>query len=167
MEYKFPKPSRRPCELGKFSSVSEDQVRKLIQAAPSKSCQLDPIPTSLLKECLDVLLPSITKIVNLCLSEGVFPDDFKTAFVKPLLKKPSLDKNELKNYRPVSNLSFLSKVVEKVVAEQINSHLVNNELSNSFQSAYKKYHSTETALLKISNDIQLAMNRREVTSQQS
>ena len=55
-------------------------------------------------------------------------------------------------------------MVEKVVAEQINSHLVNNELSNSFQSAYKKYHSTETALLKISNDIQLAMNRREVTA---
>ena len=75
--------------------------------------QLDPIPTSVLVERLDTLLPSLTALVNSSLSSGVFPEVFKTALVTPLLKKKSLDQNELKNYRPVSNLSCVSKIIEK------------------------------------------------------
>ena len=78
-----------------------------------------PIPTPLLLECLDVLLPSITQIINDSLQSGVVPSLFKSAIVKPLLKKPTLDQNNLKNYRPVSNLMFLSKVLEKVVLQQL------------------------------------------------
>ena len=78
----------------------------------STSSDLDPFPTSLLKYCLDILIEPITSIINKSLQEGVFPDQFKKAYTRPLLKETTLDKNELKNYRPVSNLSFISKILE-------------------------------------------------------
>ena len=122
------------------------------------TCNLDTIPTTLLKSCIDSLIVPITNIVNKSLKEGVFPSDFKTVHVIPLLKKPSLDKNDLKNYRPVSNLSFISKVVERVVASLLLTHLKLNDLSDPNQSVYKKNHSTETTLLKITN-----MEKKRVT----
>ena len=134
--------------LQSFHPVTEDNIQKLISSSPSKSCVLDPIPTYLLKECLDTLLPTITHLINLSLQSCTVPDCFKTAAVTPLLKKASLDPNCLQNYRPVSNLPFLSKILEKVVLEQINNHKTANDLNEKFQSAYRKYHSTETALLR-------------------
>ena len=122
-------------------------------ASPSKSCLLDPWPTDLLKKHITTLISPITQIINLSLQEGSFIDDFKTAVITPLIKKANLDREELKNYRPVSGLNFISKIVEKVVAKQINSHMKVNELGNTYQSAYKSGHSTETALLKVQNDI--------------
>ena len=96
--------------------------------------------------------------------QDFFPDIFKTSHVMPLLKEPSLSKNDITNYTPVSNLNFASKIIEKVMANQIRSHLERNELSNQYQSAYKKFHSTETALLKVKNDIILNMNEGRVTA---
>ena len=125
------------------------------------TCNIDLIPTTLLKSCIDSLIVPITNIVNK--SEGVFPSAFKTAHVIPLLKKPSLDKNDLKNYRLVSKLSFISKVVEKVVASRLLTHVELNDLSNPNQSAYKKNHSAETTLLKITNDISTNMEKKRVT----
>ena len=93
-----------------------------------------------------------------------FPTCFKGALVSPLLKKASLPKNELKNYWPVSNLCFISKIVERVVAQQINCHISDNGLSNMLQSAYKSGHSTETALLTIHDDIAFNMSQGRVTS---
>ena len=99
-------------------------------------------------------------IINYSLREGCFPNCFKTAYVKPLLKKPSLGRNLLKNYRPVSNLSFISKLIEKVVAKQlhVNNYIDSEGLSNVNQSAYRRLHSTESALLKIQNDIAASMD---------
>ncbi|CAC5407956.1 unnamed protein product [Mytilus coruscus] len=89
--------------LRSLSPVSNDELRKIILTAPTKSCELDLLPTKLLKPCVDHLLPSITDIVNTSLSEQCVPLSFKQAVVRPLLKKPSLDEEVLKNYRPVSN----------------------------------------------------------------
>lgn len=111
-----------------------------------------------------MLVTPITSLVNLSLAEGTFPKSFKSAHVSPLLKKPSLCKDEMKNYRPVSNLSFVSKVLEKVVANRLHSHIQQTGTSNPFQSAYKKLHSTETALLKIHNDIVSSMDKGKVTA---
>jgi hypothetical protein len=83
----------------------------------------------------------------------LFPIDFKKAVVTPLIKKSSLPKNEFKNYRPVSGLCFVSKLVERVVSVQVKEHVTSYNLDNVFQSAYKSGHSTETALLKIKSDI--------------
>ena len=91
-----------PPAFNTFQPVTEDEVRKCINESPTKSCLLDPIPTFLLRDCLDILLPSITKLVNYSLSDGSFPSAFKRAVVTPLIKKASLPKNDLKNYRPVS-----------------------------------------------------------------
>ena len=132
--------------------------------APVKSCDLDPIPTRLLKSCFDSLLPPITKLINLSLSSGTFPPAFKFAHVTPLFKKPRLGKEDLKNYRPVSNLSFISNLIEKVAASQIGSFLESTNKSNNFQSAYKQLHSTETALLKVHNDVLTAMDSSKVTA---
>ena len=132
--------------LSSFTPVSEEELLKILKSSPSKSCDLDPIPTSLVKECGDILITRITKIV---ITEGSFPNCFKMAYVTPLQKKPSLDRNILKNYRPVSNLSFISKLIEKVVARQLNEFILHEGLLNVNQSAYKSSHSTETALLKI------------------
>ena len=132
--------------LSSFTPATAEEVRQIIMSSPNKFCDLDPMPTVLLKACIDTLLGTITNIVNVSLRTGIFPDDFKQAHVNPLLKKTTLSKDNLINYRPVSNLSFISKILEKVVAKRLGSHITSNNLSNVFQSAYKKLHSTETAL---------------------
>ena len=93
--------------LPQFEPVTEKVIRELIIKSPTKSCMLDPIPTSLTKQCLNDLVSFITVIVNACLSAGIVPQQFKQALVTPLLKKPGLDSNDMKNLRPVSNLPFI------------------------------------------------------------
>ena len=143
--------------LQNLSCVSADEVHHLVLQAPCKSSDLDPIPTSLVKDCIDILIIPITSIINLSLTGGSFPSHFKSAHVSPLLKKP-LNKESMRNYRPVSNLSFLFKVLEKVVVNQLNTHINSSNTSNQHQSAYRKFHSTETALLKIHSDILASMD---------
>ena len=129
-----------------------------------KSSDLDPLPTSLVKDCIDILFTPIVSVVNVSLSEGSFPSHFKYALVSPLLKKPTLNRDDMKTYRPVSNLSFLSIILEKVVASRLNSHINSSYTSNDYQSAYRKFHSTETPLLKIHNDILSLMDDGRVTA---
>ena len=117
-----------------------------------------------MKDCIDILITPVTSIINLSLIAGSFPSHFKSAHVSPLLDKHSLNKDSMKNYRPVSNLSFLSKVLEKVVVNQLNTHINSSNTSNQYQSAYKKFHSTETALLKIHSDILASMDASKVTA---
>ena len=96
--------------------------------------------------------------------EGCVPDAFKSAVVTPLIKKPNLPSNDLKNYRLVSGLSFISKLVEHVVAKQLLEHIHVHNLDNPYQSAYKAGHSTETALLYIKNEVHLSLSRGETTA---
>ena len=91
--------------------------------------------------------------VNLSLTSGTVPIAFKKAVVKPLIKKPNLDPEILDNYRPVSNLPYLSKILERAVADQLQAHLDTNGLHVKFQSAYRRGHSTETTLHRILNDL--------------
>ena len=112
--------------------------------------------TKFLIEFTTVLLPVFQKIVNLSLESGTVPKAFKKAVLKPLIKKSNLDPEVLSNYRPVSKLPYLSKILERAVADQLQTHLDANHLHVKFQSAYRRGHSTETALLRILNDL-LAM----------
>ena len=106
----------------------------------------------------------ITNLTNLCLLEGIFPDAFKNAVVTPLLKKQSLPKDDLSSYRPISNLNFVSKILEKVIHSCLCDHLESFSSLSPFQSAYRKFYSTETALTRIHNDLLLAMNRQRVSA---
>ena len=107
-----------------FEPVTTEHLLSILTKCAPKSCDLDFMPTSLLLNCLDVMLPSKTNIINDSLVSDVFPSFYKSAIVKPLLKKSTLDSNDMKNYQPVSNLSFMSKILEKVVAYQLLSHPV-------------------------------------------
>lgn len=96
--------------------------QRVITNSPGKSCSLDPLPTWLLKLCLEPLLPTLTHLTN-CALLGGMPAAYKKALLSPLLKKPTLDRNVINNYRPVSNLPFLSKVLERIVARRLQDHL--------------------------------------------
>ena len=130
---------------------------------PTTSCVLDPLPTHLLKTNVDILSPVITRIVNLSLTTGKFPSSQKSSIITPFLKKASLDPESLKNYRPVSNLTFVSKLLERMVAKQLHDHLSQHQLYEKHQSAYRKRHSTETALTRVQNDILRAMDDSKAT----
>lgn len=147
--------------ISKFEQLSEEEILKTVMNSPSKSSQLDPIPTGLLKQCMTTLTPVIRHIVNLSLHTGCVPHAMKSAVITPLLKKPSLEPI-LRNYRPVSNLAFLSKVLERVVAGQLKKHLEDNNLCDIFQSAYRAGHSTETALLRVHNDLLCILDRGDL-----
>ena len=98
--------------LSEFESLSAPDLSEIISGMHSKTCELDTLPTAILKTCLDILIMPILQIVNLSLSSSIFPDHFKHACIRPLLKSPTADQDAIKNYRPISNLSFLSKVIE-------------------------------------------------------
>ena len=100
--------------------------------------------------------PSVISVINSSLSSGVVPENFKHAVVQPLIKKPALDPAVLANFRPISKLLFLSKILEKVVHSQLMAFLEEHNILEVFQSSFKTLHSTESALLRVFNDIFLA-----------
>ena len=144
--------------LSVFEQTNPDELSTLIQASACKSSDLDPLPGAVMKDCFHVLLPVITRIVNLSMTTGTVPIAMKEASLSPLLKRPSLDHEQFPNFRPISNLPFISKCTENVVASRLTSHVNNNNLSEVFQSAYKRGHNTETALVRVQNDILRAID---------
>ena len=114
-----------------------DEVYQLITSYGNKSCELDSIiPTWLIKECVNELLPLILPIINNSLSTGVFPSICKQTIIRPLLKKANVDPEVLKNYRPVSNLNFISQILGKTVMQRIEEHLERFSLQDPLQFAY-------------------------------
>ena len=137
----------------RFTMVTSEELIKIVSVMNKTTCSSDPFPSKLLMSHLPTIIDTIMHIINLCLSTSVFPATFKSAVVLPLIKKPGLDPQVFENYRPVSNLSFLSKLIEKLISSRILKHIADNECIDKFQSAYRCGHSTETALLRVYNDI--------------
>ena len=160
----LPKHDRLSDLVDSFSNFFESKIisirhqLRIIRESPTKTCDLDPIPTSLLKSISSPLIIHISRIINRSLIQGIFPEELKKSLVLPLLKKVSLAPDKLVNYRPISNLSFISKIIERVVLVQLNKYLFDNNLYPDLQSAYRKNHSTETGLIKLIDDIGSALD---------
>ena len=152
-----------PSNFSVFEEVSEDEVQRIVSSSPAKSCDLDPIPTPLLKVCTSAIIPIVTTIINNSLQSGEVPDILKVAQVHPVLKKANLDPENMNNYRPISNLSFLSKTLERVLMNQLSTYLTENSLHDPFQSAYQPHHSVETAILRVQNHLLSAMNEGKIS----
>ncbi len=149
--------SQQPTYIGTqfttFRPTTSEEVKNLINTSVSKTCDLDPLPTWLIKECLNELLPLLTSLFNVSFAIGEFPQDLKNAIIIPHLKHGKVDVDDLKNYRPVSNLQFISKILEKLIMHRLDEHLNTQNLHDPMQSAYKSNFSTETALMRLNFDI--------------
>ena len=147
-----------------FYMLSEDNVKHLISKSSKKSSSLDPMTTPLVLECLDALLPVITRSLNLSLESGSFPNNWRHADdVHPGLNKSSGEDSVFSNLLPINNLSFVSKLTGRDVCNQTHNHLSVYILYPKAQSSNPEFHSTETALLRVKHEILMNMNQQHVT----
>nr|XP_054601584.1 uncharacterized protein LOC129164699 [Nothobranchius furzeri] len=148
----LPTPTR-PIILDSFAPVSLPELTKLVNSMKTSACPLHILPSSLFKSAFQSIGPSVLSIINASLVSGQVPAYFKNAVIHPLLKKQSLDPSLHSSFRPISKLPFISKILEKVVAKQLTAALDEQNIYDSFQSGFRRAHSTETALLRVSNDL--------------
>ena len=161
--FNFAVPPHAGPVLDHIPAVTAECVYRILSNIPSKSCPLDFIPTSLIKSCPGVFSELIARLANLSFQHGCFPSVFKHAIVTPLLKKPGLDPNSPSSYRPISNLNNFSKILERIFLSHLQPHIVSSSNFNPLQSAYRKFHSTETALLNTLNQVYSAAANSQPT----
>ncbi|KAG7310019.1 hypothetical protein JYU34_004547 [Plutella xylostella] len=149
------------CPPFNFKLVTGRDVKRCISAITSKAVGTDDISANMINSVLDIILPHITNLMNLSLISSSFPSLWKNAFILPLPKIPS--PTSLTQFRPISILPFLSKVLERLVFEQFSSFLSGNQLLNSYQSGFRPGHSTVTALIKVTDDIRYNIDNQNVT----
>ena len=148
--------------LDYFEPVTVDELRDIINSSNTKTAYHDPLPKPLLDQVMDNILPYLCSLVNKSLESGSM-EGVKESIIIPLLKKSGLNSEQLKNYRPVSNLLFLSKIIERVVLKRLNRHMDENNLHSDAQYGYKMFHSTETLMLRLINDVLVGFEKNSGT----
>ena len=152
--------SKHPKQLSHFRLTDIEELSSIIKTHGIKCSPTDPIPADILTTHLDIFLPVWVEIVNISLITGDM-SLLKNGVILPLIKEllSITDTDELKNYRPISNLLFISKLIERVVDIRLQEHLDRNDLNIENQYGYKECHSTEMLLLKVVNDLLVACDR--------
>ena len=150
--------------LTEFNKISEEYTKNTISRMATKSCELDPLPIDIFKKAVEneKFLQVITRIVNLSLNRGQFANTWKTAIIRSFLKKLGLEIIQ-SSYRLISNLSFVSKLTEKCYLDQLLDHHEHQKLLPDYQSAYRKNYITETANIKVCDDLLWAMEQQLVS----
>ena len=139
--------------LTNFKEMSADEFSIILSSVNKKYSSLDDIPTTLIPSVITASSNFLLELVNKSLSDGSFPDCLKVSHITPTIKDKNLDKNILAHFRPLNDVSIVSKTIEKSALLQLDNHLEENNLVMQEQSAYKKYHSCETAIAKIYDDV--------------
>jgi hypothetical protein len=152
------------CQLSSLGTVTVAEVTTAIMRLPDKQCSSDILPTWLFKSCAEELSPFLAQLFTRSFAAGTVPLSYKAAYVTPLLKKPDLDPADVRSHRPISNLSVVSKLQERLVAGRLTAYLTSNGLMPSLQSAFRANHSTETAVLLVLSDILRALDRGDLAS---
>jgi hypothetical protein len=137
------------CLFADYRTLTVDDVIAAVRLLPDKQCTSDPMSTRLLKENVYDLAPFLVELFNRSLVLDIVPESFETAYITPLLKKCDLDPADVKSYRPISNLPVLSKLLERLFARQLLDYIMVCSLLPKLQYAYRAYHSTEIAVLKV------------------
>ena len=135
-----------------FLPMDREEILNIIKKMNPTTSMMDPCNTRFLLKFKEIIADAITTITNQSLTMGNFLDDWKVAAVRPLIKGQNMS-TELKKYRPISNLSFLSKVIEKAAQTQLQKHFDKQSLLLNHQSAYRQHYSTETTLLNMCDNI--------------
>ena len=147
-----------------FTIVKEEEIVSVVKSMSNKHCDLDPLPTSVVKECVRELAPVLATMVNQSLQKSSVAETLQKALVFPTIKNPYGDREALTNYRPVSNIPFLSKLLEKVVLGQLNEYIQHNSLLGKHQSGYRVGHSCETLLVSMFDDLLGEMDKGNVVA---
>ena len=151
-------------KMSEFEPATLEEIIRISKSYGVKCSPEDPVPASLLSSCIETFAPYWLEIVNLSLELGDM-DGLKNAVLIPLIKElnSTVDTENYKNYRPVSNLLFVSKLIERIVQTRLEKHMIRNGLVNDKNYAYSKNHSTEHLLLKVVNDLYLAFDQSQPT----
>lgn len=136
-------------------------ISSLMKMGSNKATGIDKISVKMLKIAAPIVAPSIARLINYSITSEVFPQRWKIAKVTPLFK--SGDSSNVTNYRPISVLPILSKLIERHVHDALYSYLSDNNLLYTRQSGFRKIHSTETALIKIVDDLLFSLDKNRVS----
>ena len=144
-----------------FKEVSEEEVKKAVKAIKTNACGVDNISAYFIKLSIEYSVHAITEIINASFKHNYFPERWKKARIKPIPKTTSPASPT--DYRPISLLLAFSKIMEKLVVQQMTKYMKIENKLDEYQSAYKTYHSTTTALLDITDNIYKGMDNSELT----